>query len=70
MTSFTLGFPGGSVINNLPDNAGDMGLIPGLGRSQEVKMAVQCSCLENPLDRGDSQATVHGVGKSQMQVSD
>ena len=28
-----MGFPGGSVVKNLPANAGDMGLIPGLGRS-------------------------------------
>ena len=31
--SFALGFPGGSVVKNPPANAGDMGLIPGLGRS-------------------------------------
>ena len=54
MTSFTLGFPGGSVINNLPDNAGDMGLIPGLGRypGEGNGNPVQYSCLANPMDRG------------------
>ena len=54
MTSFTLGFPGGSVISNLPDNAGDMGLIPGLGRYLEGGNGnlFQYSCLANPMDRG------------------
>ena len=41
-----------------------MGLIPGLGRSPEKEMAtLQYSCLENPMDRGARQATVHGVAK-------
>ena len=42
-----LGFPGGSVIKNLPANARDMGLIPGLGRSPgEVNgNPLQYSCL-------------------------
>ena len=42
-----LGFPGGSVIKNLPANARDMGLIPGLGRSpREVNgNPLQYSCL-------------------------
>ena len=44
--------------------AGDVGLIPGLGRSPEKEMAtLQYSCLENPMDRGARQATVHGVAK-------
>ena len=42
-------------VKNLPANAGDMGLIPGLGRSpgEGNGNTVQCSCLENLLDRGD-----------------
>ena len=52
-----LGFPGGSVIKNLPANAGDtrdVGSIPGVGRSpREVNgNPLQYSCLGNPLDRG------------------
>ena len=39
------GFPGGSVVKNLPANAEDTGLIPGLGRSLEKKMATHSSIL-------------------------
>ena len=62
-----LGFPGSSVVNNLPANAGDVGSIPGLGRSsgEENGNLFQYSCLENPMDRGAWRATVHGVTKSQ-----
>ena len=44
------GFPGGSVVKNLPVNAGDMGLIPGLGRSPEEGNGnpLQYSGLEEP----------------------
>ena len=59
-------FPGGTVIKNLPANAGDIedaSLIPGLGRSPGGGHGnpLQCSCLENPMDRGAWWATVHGV---------
>ena len=40
-----LGFPGGSVVKNPPASAGDMGLIPGMGRSLEKEMATQSSIL-------------------------
>ena len=58
-----MGFPGGSVIKNTPANAGDAGLIPGLGRSswEGNGNPLQCSCLENPVDRGAWLATVHEV---------
>ena len=61
-----LGFPGGSVVKNLPTNAGDAGWIPGLGRSpgEGNGNPLQCSCLENPMDRGAWWATVHGVTES------
>ena len=70
-----LGFPGGSVVKNLPANegdTGDMGLIPGLGRSPEGKNGnpLQYSCLENLLDRRAWRATVRGVAQSQTQLSD
>ena len=46
-------------------NAVDLGSIPGLGRSPEEGKGypLQCSCLENPMDRGAWWATVHGVAK-------
>ena len=56
-------FPGGSVINNLSANAGDVGSIPGSGRSpgEENGNPLQYSCLENSIDRGAWLATVHEV---------
>ena len=47
-------------------NAGDLGSIPGLGRSpgEGNGNPLQCSCLENPIDRGAWWATVHEVTKS------
>ena len=63
------GFPGGAVVRNLPANAGDAGdssLIPGSGRSPKVGNGnpLQCSCIENSMDRGTWLATVHGIAKS------
>ena len=59
------GFPGGSVEKNLPANAGDVGSIPGLGRSLGGNdNPLQDSCLGNPMDRGAWRAMVHGVAKS------
>ena len=56
-------FPGGSVGKETACKAGDPGLIPGLGRSpgEGNGNPLQYFCLENPLDRGAWQATVHGV---------
>ena len=61
------GFPGGSVVKNLPVNAGDADSIPVLGRSpgEGNGNPLQYSCQGNPMDRGAWQATVHGVAKSQ-----
>ena len=58
-----MGFPGGSVVNNLPTNAGDMSLIPGSGRSPGGGNGnpLQYSCLGNPADRVAWWATVHEV---------
>ena len=58
-------FPGGSVVKNLPDNAGGMDSIPGSGRSsgEENGNALQYSCLEIPMDRGVWRAIVHGITK-------
>ena len=51
------------MLKNLTVNAGDMGSIPGSGRSSGAGHGnpFQYSCLENPMDRGAWQATVHGV---------
>ena len=59
------GFPGGSVVKNLPANAEDVDSIPGSGRSPgEVNgNPLKYSCLGNPMDRGAWWATVHGVAK-------
>ena len=63
----TLGFPGGSDSKESACNAGDQGSIPGSGRSpgEGNGNPLQCSCLENPMDRGACQDTGHGVAKSQ-----
>ena len=52
------GFLVGSVIKNLPANAGDMGSIPGSGRfpGEGNGNPLQDSCLGNSMDRGDQQA--------------
>ena len=64
-----MGFPDGAVVKNPP--SGDPGLIPGLGRSPAGGNGnpLQYSCLENSMDRGGWQAIVHGVTKSQAQLS-
>jgi len=67
-------FPGGAVLKNPPANAGDagdVGLILGLGRFPGGGNGnpLQYSCLENPMDRGAWQATVHRVAKSWTQMT-
>ena len=59
-------FPGGSDGKTSVYNAGDPGSIPGLGRApgEGNGNPLQCSCLENPMDGGAWQATVHGVAES------
>ena len=70
-----MGFPGSSVVKNLPANAGDtgeVGLIPGSGRSLGVGNGnlLQYSSWDNPMDRGTWPATVHGLAKSWTRLSD
>ena len=66
------GFPGGSDGKESACNGGDLGSIPVSGRSPGggIGYPLQHSCLENPMDRGVWWATVHGVAKSQMCLSD
>ena len=67
-----LSFPGGLEGKETACNAGDLGSIPGLGRSlgEGNGYPLQYSCLENLMDRGAWWATVHGVRKSQTGLSD
>ena len=64
-------FPSGSVVENPTNDAEDVGLIPGLGRSpgEGNGKPLLYSCLEIPMDRGAWRATVHGVTKSQTRLS-
>ena len=66
------GFPGGSDGKDSACSAGDPGLIPGWGRSPGGGngYSLHYSCLENSVDRGPWQATVHGVTKSRTRLSD
>ena len=72
MSTLLLGFPGGSVVKNLPANAEEMssilgsGRYPGGGNGNPLKYA----CLKNSMDRGAWRATVYGVERSMTQLSD
>ena len=60
------------MVKRLAYNVGDLGLIPGLGRSSGEGNwnPLQYSCLENPIDGGAWEAAVHGVAKSRTRLSD
>ena len=60
-----LGFLGLAVVKNSPANAGDLGSVPGSGRSPGGGHGnpLQYSCLENPMDRGALWTAVHGGRK-------
>ena len=68
--AYTGDFPGGSGKESTC-NAGDPGSIPESGRSPGGGHGnpLQCSCLENPMDRGVLQAMVHQVAKSRTQLN-
>ena len=69
---FHLDFPGGSVVKKKSAcNSGNVSSIPLLERfpGEENGNPLQYSCLGNPMDRGTSRAIVHGVTKSQTQLS-
>ena len=61
-----VGYSGSSVVKNPPANARDAGRSPGVGNGNPL----QHSCLQNSMDRGAWQATVHGVTKSRTWLSD
>ena len=66
------GFPGGSAGKESACTAGDLGSIPGSGRSPGGRNGnlPQYSCLENPADPGAWRAAAHGSTKSRTQLSD
>ena len=68
---FFTGYPGGSVGKHLPAYVGDMGSIPGSGRSpgEGNGNPLQCSSLENSMNIGAWRAVVHGVPKIRTQLS-
>ena len=65
-------FPGGSEVKASAWNAGDLGSIPGSGRSpgEGNGNPLQYSCLENPMEGEAWWATVHGVAKSRTRLSE
>ena len=67
-----MGFPGGSDGDETTCNAGDVGLIPDLGRSPQEGNGnpLQYFCLENPMNRGAWWAIVHRIAKSWTRLSD
>ena len=67
-----LGFPGGSDSKESTCREGDLGSIPGSGRSpgEGNGNPLQYSCLENSMDRESWQATVHGVAKNWTRLND
>ena len=69
---FYKGIPGGSVVKNLTASAGDLGLIPGLGRppGEGSDNPLQYSCLENSMERGAWWYTLHRVVKTWTQLRD
>ena len=71
-TFIDISFPVGSVGKEAPCNVGDLGLIPGWGRSpgEGNGNPLQYSCLENSMDRGAWWTTFHGVTKESDRMSD
>jgi len=71
-TPVFLGFPGGSISKESTHDVGDLGLIPGLGRSPGGgdDNPLQYSCLGNTMDRGAWGAIVHGIAKSRTPLND
>ena len=66
------GFPGGSAGIESAHNVGDLGLIPGLGRSpgEGNSNPLQNSCLENSMNRGALRAIIYTVAESQKWLRD
>ena len=71
-TDICIRLPGGADSKESACNVGDLGSVPGLGRSlgEGNGTPLQYSCLENPVDGGAWWAIVHGVSRSQIRLSD
>ena len=71
-SQLAISFPGGSVAKNLPANVRDAFSIPGSGRcpGRGTGNPLQYSCLENSMERGAWQATVHVITKSRTQLTE
>ena len=67
-----LGFPSGTDGKESACNGGDLGSNSGWGRSarEGIGYPLQYSCLENSIDRGAWQATVHGIAQNWTQLGD
>ena len=67
-----MGFPGGSEVKASASSVGNLGSIPGLGRSpgEGNGNPLQYSCLKHPMDGGAWWAIVHGVAKRRTRLSD
>ena len=69
--SLSAAFSFGSEVKAYACNVGDLGSIPGSGRSpgEGSGTPLQYSCLENPMEGGAWGATVHGVAKSRLPLT-
>ena len=63
-----MGFPGGSVVKNPPANAGDLGLIPGWGRSLEKEMTTRSSILVWEIQWTDEPGGLQSIGLQKSQI--
>ena len=64
-----MGFPGGTLVKNLPAKQEMQVRSSHQEDPLEKEMALQCSCLRNPMDREAWRATVYEIAKSQAQLS-
>ena len=64
-----MSFPGGSEVKNPPANAGDMGLIPGLGRSMEKEMATHTSILAWEISWTEEPSGIKSMGSQKSETT-
>ena len=62
LSTFIVNFPGGSVVKNLPVNAGDVGSIPGLGRAPRERKATHSSILDWRIPRTEGPDGLQSMG--------
>ena len=65
-----MGFPGGSVVKNLPANAGDMGLVPGLGDPLEGEMVIHASILIRKIPWADEPGRHSSRGLNELHMAE